>query len=98
MAKQLLPQLKEGRARRSWLGVMIQNIAPELKEKLGLSIDEGALVSDAMSGGSADKAVIKRGDVIVQFDGKAIRSSWDLLFLIILGGGTTIFVTHVVKN
>jgi serine protease Do len=82
MAKQLLPQLRQGKVRRSWLGVMIQNITPELKNKLGLGTDEGALVSDVVSGGPAEKAGIKRGDVILQFDGKAIRSSSDLPFVV----------------
>jgi serine protease Do len=61
---------------------MIQNITPELKDKLGLGTDEGALVSDVVSGGPAEKAGIKRGDVILQFDGKAIRSSRDLPFIV----------------
>jgi len=82
IAKQLLPQLRQGKVSRSWLGVMVQNITPELKAKLGLNTDEGALVSDAVSGGPADKAGIKRGDVILQFDGKAIRSSRDLPFIV----------------
>jgi serine protease Do len=82
MAKQLLPQLRQGKVSRSWIGVMIQDITPELKAKLGLSTDEGALVSDAVSGGPAEKAGIKRGDVILQFDGKAIRSSRDLPFVV----------------
>ncbi|UCF91754.1 MAG: DegQ family serine endoprotease [Desulfobacterales bacterium] len=82
MAKQLLPQLRKGKVSRSWLGVMIQNITPELKAKLGLGTDEGALVSDVVSGGPAEKAGVKRGDVILQFDGKAIRSSRDLPFVV----------------
>ena len=82
MAKQLLPQLREGKVKRSWLGVMIQNITPELKTKLGLGTDEGALVSDVVSGGPAEKAGLKRGDVIFQFDGKTIRSSRDLPFVV----------------
>ena len=82
MAKELLPQLRKGKVSRSWLGVMIQNITPELKDKLGLDTDEGALVSDVISGAPAEKAGIKRGDVILQFDGKAIRSSRDLPFVV----------------
>jgi serine protease Do len=82
MAKQLLPQLREGKVRRSWLGVMVQNVTPELKSKLGLGTDEGALVSDVVSGGPAEKAGIKRGDVILQFDGQVIRSSRDLPFIV----------------
>jgi len=82
MAKQLLPQLRQGKVSRSWLGVMIQNITPELRAKLGLGTDEGALVSDVVSGAPAEKAGIKRGDVILEFDGKPIRSSRDLPFVV----------------
>jgi len=82
MAKQLLPQLKAGKVSRSWLGVMIQNITPELKAKLGLGTDEGALVSDVVLGAPAEKAGIQRGDVILAFDGKTIRSSRELPFVV----------------
>jgi serine protease Do len=82
MAKQLLPQLREGKVRRSWLGVIVQNITLELKSKLGLGTDQGALVSDVVPGGPAERAGIKRGDVILQFDGTAIRNSPDLPFVV----------------
>jgi serine protease Do len=82
MAKQLLPQLRQGKVSRSWLGVIVQDITPELKTKLGLGTDEGGLVSDVVSGSPAEKAGIKRGDVILKFDGKSIRSSHDLPFVV----------------
>ncbi|MFH1491395.1 MAG: DegQ family serine endoprotease [Pseudomonadota bacterium] len=82
MAKDLLPQLKKGRVVRGWLGVMIQDISKELKEKLRLADEKGALVADVKGGGPADKAGIKRGDVIVSFDGKEIHESNDLPYLV----------------
>ena len=82
MAKQLLPQLKAGKVVRGWLGVMIQKITPEIKGKLGLSDDKGALVADVTAGGPADKAGIKRGDVIVSFDGREIKEMNDLPFVV----------------
>ena len=78
MAKELLPQLKKGKVVRGWLGVMIQTITPELKDKLDLKNEKGALVADVTSGGPADTAGIKRGDVIVMFDGKEIKEMKDL--------------------
>jgi len=78
MVKQLLPQLKKGKIVRGWLGVMIQPISPELKEKLRLNDEKGALVADVVPGGPADKAGIKRGDVIVTYAGKEIKESKDL--------------------
>ncbi len=47
MAKSILDQLiTEGRVIRAWLGVVIQNLTPEMAEKFGLKEAEGALVAD----------------------------------------------------
>ncbi len=82
MARDLLPQLKKGRVIRGWLGVMIQKISPDLKDKLDLKDLKGALVADVTSGGPADNAGIRRGDVIVSFDGREIKEMNDLPFLV----------------
>jgi len=82
MAKDLLPQLKKGKVIRGWLGVMIQKITPDLKDKLGLKDERGALVADVTAAGPADKAGIKRGDVIVSFDGKKVKESNDLPYIV----------------
>jgi len=82
MAKDLLPQLKKGKVVRGWLGVVIQNVTPELKDKLKLSTEKGALVADVVAGGPAEKAGIERGDVIVTFDEKNISESDDLPYVV----------------
>jgi serine protease Do len=82
MAKDLIPQLKAGKVVRGWLGVMIQKITPELKEKMKLKSEKGALVADVTPGGPADKAGIQRGDVIVAFDGKEIQEMSELPFMV----------------
>jgi len=82
MAKDLLPQLKKGKVVRGWLGVVIQKITPELKEALDLKDENGALVADVVSGGPAEKAGIKRGDVILSFDGKDIQEMNDLPYIV----------------
>lgn len=74
VAKSLLPQLKsKGRVVRGWLGVVIQKVTPELAKTFGLKESEGALVSDVVDDSPASKADIHRGDVIVSFDGHAIK-------------------------
>jgi serine protease Do len=79
MAKEIATQLKEqGHVTRGWLGVGIQRITPELAKSFGLKEDKGALVSEVVKGGPADKAGVETGDVIVQFDGKQIADSNDL--------------------
>jgi serine protease Do len=79
LAKSVLDQLKDkGKVTRGWLGVYIQPLTPETAESLGISGRRGALVSDVTSGGPAEKAGIRSGDVIVGFDGKEIRDEHDL--------------------
>jgi serine protease Do len=75
MARDLLPQLRKGRVVRGWLGVAVQKITPELKAKLNLIDEKGALVSDVLPGGPAKQADIRRGDVIISFNGKHIDTS-----------------------
>ena len=76
VAKQLLPELEtNGSVTRGWLGVSIQQLTPELARSLGLDEARGALVADVTSSGPAEKGGMKRGDVIVSYDGKKIEDS-----------------------
>lgn len=79
MAKEIAPQLqKRGHVTRGLLGVAIQDLTPELAKSLGLKDSKGALVSQVVPDGPADKAGIEQGDVIVNFDGRAVGDSKDL--------------------
>jgi serine protease Do len=79
LAKSVLDQLREkGKVTRGWLGVYIQPLTADAAENLGISGRRGALVSDVTSGGPAEKAGIRSGDVIVGFDGKEIRDEHEL--------------------
>ncbi len=82
MAKDLLPQLKKGKVVRGWLGVMIQPITPELRDKLGIKQDKGALVSDVTPDSPASRGGIQRGDVIVSFDGKEIMEYGTIPYIV----------------
>jgi serine protease Do len=75
IAKNLLPQLKTGKIVRGWLGIMIQDITPELAKSFGLKSSKGVIVSDVVKDSPADKAGLKRGDVILRFNGKDIENS-----------------------
>jgi serine protease Do len=82
-AKPLIPQMVEkGKVTRGYLGVNIQTVTPELAEALKLGDVRGTLVADVVSGGPAEKAGIKRGDVIVGFEGKPVRDSHELPALV----------------
>jgi serine protease Do len=72
-AKPVIDQLiKHGQVRRGWLGVRIQGVTEEIADTLGLKTTSGALVASVIPGGPAESSEIKAGDVILEFDGKAI--------------------------
>jgi len=73
-AKAVVRQLIEhGTVRRGWLGVHIQAVTDDIAETLGLEDAEGALVASVIEDGPAEKAGIKNGDVILEFDGKKVE-------------------------
>ncbi|MFZ5774972.1 MAG: DegQ family serine endoprotease [Thermodesulfobacteriota bacterium] len=73
MAKNVVDQLKShGSVVRGWLGVMIQPVTPELAAQFKLDRPIGALIGEVSPGSPAEKAGIKPGDVIVEFNGKEI--------------------------
>jgi len=83
LVKELLPQLRgKGKVTRGYLGVLIQKVTPEIAESLGMEKASGALVANVSKDGPADKAGVKVGDVIVEFDGKEIKDSGDLPILV----------------
>ncbi|MBI3785855.1 MAG: Do family serine endopeptidase [Deltaproteobacteria bacterium] len=83
MAKELVPQLEAtGHITRGWLGVAIQKVTPDLADSLGVDAGHGALVAQVNSGGPAEKAGLKAGDVITKWDGKSVDSQHDLPMLV----------------
>jgi serine protease Do len=83
LVKELLPQLRgKGKVVRGYLGVLIQKVTPEIAESLGMDKSTGALVANVSKDGPAEKAGIKVGDIIVEFDGKEVRDSADLPIIV----------------
>jgi serine protease Do len=73
MAKNVLAQLKEhGKVTRGWLGVMIQQVTPDLADNFGLDRPIGALVGQVVPDSPADKAGLNAGDVIIEYNGKEV--------------------------
>lgn len=73
MAKHVMEQLvSDGRVRRGRLGVTVQGVTSDLAAGLGLDKTEGALVSDVTAGGAAARAGLKRGDVILAYQGRPV--------------------------
>jgi serine protease Do len=83
MAKTILPQLERtGEVTRGYLGVSIQPITPELAKGLNLKETKGALVANVTKGSPAETAGIKRGDVILSFNGKGVAEAGNLPALV----------------
>ena len=72
-ASNVINQLIEfGETKRGWLGVRIQEVTKEIAELEKLTKPEGALVASVSEKSPADKAGIKAGDIILEFDGKKV--------------------------
>jgi serine protease Do len=73
MAKDIYTQLvRQGNVTRGYLGIMIQDLTPEIAKSFGLKDTKGVLVSDVMPGTPAEKAGLKQGDVIIRFNGDQV--------------------------
>jgi serine protease Do len=70
--------VKNGRVDRGFMGVMIQNLTPDLATAFKLDRTTGALVGDVSPGSPADKAGLKSGDVITQLNGQPIEDASQL--------------------
>ena len=73
-AKIVIDQLIEfGETKRGWLGVRIQDVTKEIAEVENLDKPRGALVASVASNSPSEKAGVKAGDIILEFDGKLIQ-------------------------
>ncbi|MEO8182631.1 MAG: trypsin-like peptidase domain-containing protein [Deltaproteobacteria bacterium] len=81
----IFPSLRDkGELSRSWIGVQIQGLTPELAKSYGLPSTSGALVAEVLPNSPAAKAGIQSGDVLTRFDGKSVESSSTLPVLVSL--------------
>lgn len=67
-----------GHVTRGYLGVMIQNVTPDLAKEFKLKQATGALVGEVVPNGPADKAGLKDGDVVLQYNGNTVRDGRQL--------------------
>jgi serine protease Do len=100
MAKTVMDSIiKNGKVIRGWLGVSIQNITPDLAKSLGIQETTGALISGVMKDSPAEKAGIKRGDIITELDGKPVSDSRILRNMVAdTAPGKTVTVTVMRKD
>lgn len=83
LARLIADQLiSRGEVTRGWLGVSIQPLDEPLAQSLGLDRVTGALVTRVVPGAPAEKAGVRRGDVLLNFNGKPVRSVKELQLLV----------------
>ena len=79
MAKGIVNQLRDsGKVTRGYLGVRFQQLTTDLAKSFGLESDKGALIASVEKDTPADRAGLKAGDIILEYDGKAIGESTEL--------------------
>jgi serine protease Do len=81
--RELLPQLRNGKVVRGRIGVLVTQVPREDYEEFGLKSRSGAIVSTVISGGAASKAGIEPGDVIVQYNGRPVPNSDELVRMVV---------------
>lgn len=74
--------IKTGRVVRGFLGAATQDVSPPLGKIFRLPDVKGAIITDLQAKGSAERAGLKRGDVVVRFDGRDVMDSGQLRNLV----------------
>ncbi len=83
VARNVVTQLREkGKVVRGWIGVSVQEVTPDIAESFGLKWPKGALVGSVDPAGPAEAAGVRRGDIIVRFNGKEVRTVSDLPMIV----------------
>jgi serine protease Do len=97
-AKRLIPQLKQGKVVRGYLGMRIQEINDDMRQAFNAPGASGALVQSVETGKPADLAGVKPGDIVTELDGKKIGSNRELIdYISYLPVGSTVKIT-VLRN
>lgn len=79
LAMDVVGQLKsKGSVTRGWLGILIQDVTRDLAESFGMDRPSGALVAQVMPDSPAEKAGIKVGDVVLEFNSTQLTDSASL--------------------
>jgi serine protease Do/serine protease DegQ len=88
--------INHGKVTRGELGVLVQNLTPSLAQAMGISVTQGAVVSEVLPGTPAQKAGLKAGDVIIKLNGEMVPSSSELRNKVAeLGPNTKVELTYL---
>lgn len=98
IVQQLLPQLREGKVSHGRIGVQITDVRSEAAEAFGLENRDGAVVTTVEPGGPADDAGLEPGDVIVDYNGQLIKSTNELVQMVLRTKPGTIVPLTIVRD
>ncbi len=99
MAREIMEQiLKTGKVSRGYLGIMIQEVTPDLQKAFNLPTAEGALVGDVTPDSPGAKAGLQKGDVIVALNGQPVSDFTDLRLRIAQSAPGTVVHMTVLRN
>jgi len=83
LARQVMEQIVQtGSVTRGWIGVEVQDISPELAESFNLPNTNGTLIAGVQPGGPAERAGIRRGDILMAVESFEVTDSTRMLNLI----------------
>ncbi|HMF96634.1 MAG TPA: trypsin-like peptidase domain-containing protein, partial [Vicinamibacterales bacterium] len=96
--RDLLPQLHTGKITRGRIGVSVVPIPREALEDFGLKERKGALVAEVPTSGAAAKAGMEPGDIIVQYNGRPVNNSDELVKMVVATKPGTSVPVKVMRN
>ncbi|HUU71168.1 MAG TPA: Do family serine endopeptidase [Burkholderiales bacterium] len=83
LARQVMEQIiQTGSVTRGWIGVEVQDISPELAESFDLPTTNGTLIAGVQPGGPAERAGVRRGDILVAVESNKFTDATEMLNLI----------------
>jgi serine protease Do len=64
--------IAHGKVERGWLGISVQDVSPEQATTLGIGAPKGAYIGDVVKNGPAERGGLRKGDVVVTYQGKPV--------------------------
>jgi serine protease Do len=96
--RELLPQLSQGKVIRGRIGLSMTAVPRDSFQDFGLKSRAGAVVSQVTSNGPAEKAGVKPGDVVTEFNGRSIANTTDLQKMVSASKPGTSVALKVMRN